>query len=284
MDPNVPFLTKDDVNQLKDYVRGDGGTTMADSTIALHVTHSNLQARLFEIRLDKHMSIETVKVKLSFHTGTNASAMLLHLLDDSGNVIAMLNEDHRKLGFYSPHNGYTIHIVDTDPNSVSRDGGIEDVGKVQKYVMSDEDYGNREKSYRKFKADRLKADPSWTIEKEMAMKRGVEYIPPAPKITDPDHMKEVASSMSAGQRCTVDPGDRRGEVCFVGQVEGLPPGYWVGIKYDEPLGKNDGSVKGKRFFDAPPGYGAFLRPDKIKVGDFPPIDDFASDLDSGDEL
>ncbi len=98
-------------------------------------------------------------------------------------------------------------------------------------------------------------------------------------------MKEEASAISVGQRCTVDPGDRRGEVMFVGQAEGvLPPGYWVGIKYDEPLGKNDGSVKGKRFFDAPAGYGAFLRPDKIKVGDFPPIDDFASDLGSGDEL
>lgn len=227
------------------------------------------------------MSIETVKVKLSFHTGTNASAMLLHLLDDEGNVIAMMNDDSRKLGFYSPHNGYTIHIVDTDPNSLSKNGGLEDVTQVEKYKMSDADYDKREKSYRKFKADKIKADPTWTLEKEMAMKRGIEYVPPPPKITDPDHMKEEASLISVGQRCCVDPGDRRGLVMFVGQVnvEGLPPGYWVGVKYDEPLGKNDGTIRGHKFFDCPPGYGAFLRPDKVKVGDYPEIDEFDEELD-----
>ena len=83
----------------------------------------------------------------------------------------------------------------------------------------------------------------------------------------------------------MDPGDRRGEVKFVGNgIVGLPLGYWVGIHYDEPLGKNDGSVKGRRIFDAPPGYGAFVRPDKVKVGDFPVIDEFASDLGSDDEI
>ncbi len=137
---------------------------------------------------------------------------------------------------------------------------------------------------RKFKAQKLKEDPTWTLEKEIAIKKGVEYIPPAPKITDPDFMKEEAAAMSVGQRCSVEPGDRRGQVMYVGQVDGLPMGYWIGIKYDEPLGKNDGSVKGKKFFDAPPGYGAFVRPDKVKVGDYPEVDEFASDLGSDDEI
>jgi len=71
---------------------------------------------------------------------------------------------------------------------------------------------------------------------------------------------------------------------YVGKVEGLPMGWWIGVKYDEPLGKNDGSVKGKKYFDAPLGYGAFLRPDKVKTGDYPEIDEFASDLCSDDEI
>ena len=48
-------------------------------------------------------------------------------------------------------------------------------------------------------------------------------------------------------RCQVREGAKRGEVMHVGKTE-FAAGWWVGIKYDEPLGKNDGSVKGKRYF------------------------------------
>jgi len=45
------------------------------------------------------------------------------------------------------------------------------------------------------------------------------------------------------------------------------------LQYDEPVGKNDGSVKGKRYFDCPQGYGAFVRPNLVKTGDYPPFDE-----------
>lgn len=38
----------------------------------------------------------------------------------------------------------------------------------------------------------------------------------------------------------MDPGGKRGEVKFVGKAESLAAGYWVGVQYDEPVGKNDG--------------------------------------------
>lgn len=34
-----------------------------------------------------------------------APAQVLQLLDDAGNVVAPFLEDHKKLGFYSPHDG-----------------------------------------------------------------------------------------------------------------------------------------------------------------------------------
>lgn len=280
----APFITKEDVDQLRNYVMGASSANRAESTVLLHVTHSNLkETRIFELRFDMHMTVEALKVKLSFHCGTSPSAMMLQLLDGSGNMVAELFEDHRKLGYYSPYDGYTIHVVDTDPNSASANGWLEDTSLVEKYKMSDDAYNKLENTYRRWKDTKLKEDPTWTLEKEMAKKRGVEYNPPAPKVSDPDFMKEEASSLSAGQRCSVDPGDRRGEVKFVGRVEGLPLGYWVGVHYDEPLGKNDGSVKGKKVFECPPGYGAFVRPDKVKAGDYPPIDDL-DELASDDEI
>lgn len=36
------------------------------------------------------------------------------------------------------------------------------------------------------------------------------------------------------------PGGRRGTVKFIGQAESLPPGYWIGVEFDEPVGRNDG--------------------------------------------
>lgn len=49
--------------------------------------------------------------------------------------------------------------------------------------------------------------------------------------------------MTVGARCKVSvqsAPDRLGTVMYTGIVEGLP-GYWIGIKYDEPLGKNNGT-------------------------------------------
>lgn len=56
----------------------------------------------------------------------------------------------------------------------------------------------------------------------------------------------------------------------------------MGVALDEPSGKNDGSVTGKSYFSCPPSHGVFVRPSKLEIGDFPPIDDMA--LGSDDEL
>lgn len=59
-----------------------------------------------------------------------------------------------------------------------------------------------------------------------------------------------------------------GEVLFVGQTS-FAAGLWVGIHLDEPVGKNDGSVQGKRYFDCVPGHGLFVRPSQVQPEEAP---------------
>ena len=54
---------------------------------------------------------------------------------------------------------------------------------------------------------------------------------------------------------------------FVGLVDGKK-GDFVGVRLDLPLGKNDGTVSGKKYFQCKPKYGIFTRPEKIVVGEF----------------
>ena len=46
--------------------------------------------------------------------------------------------------------------MDTNPNSLSARGWLEDTSKVQKFTMSDEDYKARENTYWKYKQEKLK--------------------------------------------------------------------------------------------------------------------------------
>ena len=63
---------------------------------------------------------------------------------------------------------------------------------------------------------------------------------------------------------------------------GCPRGTGWGVQFDEPVGKNDGSVKGQCYFTCPEGYGSLLRPDKVRAGDYPEVDEFQ--FSDGDEI
>ena len=52
------MLTREDIQALKDYVSAPGsfGQNQAETTVRLHVTHSNLKAKFIELRMDLHVS------------------------------------------------------------------------------------------------------------------------------------------------------------------------------------------------------------------------------------
>ncbi|ERE43692.1 tubulin-folding cofactor B-like protein, partial [Cricetulus griseus] len=143
-------------------------------------------------------------------------------------------------------------------------GEYEDVSKVEKYELSPEAYDRRQNTVRSF-MKRSKVGP---YNEELRAQQKAEA---AQRLSEEEAQ---ASAISVGSRCEVQsPGQslRRGTVMYVGLTD-FKPGYWVGVRYDEPLGKNDGSVNGKRYFECEAKYGAFVKPSAVTVGDFPEED------------
>ena len=155
-----------------------------------------------------------------------------------------------------------------DANPFKAKGEFDDVSKVEKYEMADEDYEKRTDSVRAFKARNKmgRFNPEFAAEAEKKENEG----------------QEDAKLISKGSRCEVSvPGQqvRRGLVQYVGRPE-FASGWWVGVQYDEPVGKNDGTVEGKRYFTCGAKYGGFVRPAYVRTGDYP--EDL--DLDDLDEM
>lgn len=107
----------------------------------------------------------------------------------------------------------------------------------------------------------------------------------------------LPADITVGARCEVESSEegfhKRGTVRYVGETK-FSKGIWIGIEYDEPIGKNDGScvllsrdlshlscchsIQSEQYFTCPQNYGVFVRPDKVKVGDYP-----VEELDLEDE-
>ena len=243
-----------------------------------------IQRNFAEIQFHVDTDIEDVKFRVYSHTGTKPEFMQLVLH-------GVTLEDGTKLGMYGPNNHEVLEVIDHDPDSFARNGGLDDVSQVERYRMSDEDYDKLPNTYRKFKAEQLAKDPNWVApwvrkEREAAQARRAARGPM-------ERLEDVQKRFEVGQRCEVHPGARRGVVAYIGHTDRKPitnldgsvdlPQVFIGVKFDEPVGRNDGSAKGVRYFDAGRNYGSFVAPQFVTVGDFPERDPFASDDDEGEE-
>lgn len=148
-----------------------------------------------------------------------------------------------------------------------------DTSGVEKYEMPKEEYEQ-------------KSDSVLAWKKSQKLGR---FNPDAPSLEEAK-IKAIQSEVDSrgiaiGKRCRVGGDDcRRGEIMYVGDIPEIPGslGAWVGVKLDEPVGKNDGSVGGTRYWgqEGGPKYGVFVRPERVEVGDFPAMDD----LDDMEEI
>ncbi|KAI2664014.1 CAP-Gly domain-containing linker protein 1 [Labeo rohita] len=73
--------------------------------------------------------------------------------------------------------------------------------------------------------------------------------------------QDAGEQFKIGDRVWVN-GNKPGVVQFLGETQ-FAPGQWAGIVLDEPIGKNDGSVSGVRYFQCEALKGIFTRPSKL---------------------
>lgn len=141
-----------------------------------------------------------------------------------------------------------------------------DASAVEKYVMPAAAY-----------AEKTDSVLAW----KRANKLG-RFDPDAPSVDEARRAAARAEvetrGIAVGRRCRVGADDaRRGSVMYVGDVPEIPGGLaaWVGVRLDEPVGKNDGGVGGSRYWGVAggPKHGVFVRPERVEVGEWPVLDD-----------
>ncbi|TFK48460.1 hypothetical protein OE88DRAFT_1634688 [Heliocybe sulcata] len=209
-----------------------------------------------ERRFDLHLTVGQLKGKLELITGIPVPNQAISVLNSEtdAQAIGALDDDSKPLGFYGLRDYQVMNVADTNP-SASFTGQLSDVSQVQKFELSESEYQKRQDSVLMYK-QRHKLGRFGEKKDE---DNGAVSLP------------EV--NVQVGARCEVESSEeglsKRGTVRFVGPTKFAKSGIWVGIEYDEPFGKNDGSVQGERYFECRPNYGVFVRPEKVKVGDFP---------------
>nr|CAD7602621.1 unnamed protein product [Timema genevievae] len=106
-------------------------------------------------------------------------------------------------------------------------------------------------SGRKHSSDITSIDALWEHVRRLS-EAGVRRMSDASVI-----LTEDTDSFIIGERVWVG-GTKPGQIAYIGETQ-FAPGDWAGIVLDEPVGKNDGSVAGVRYFQCEMRRGVFSR-------------------------
>ncbi|XP_069738628.1 tubulin-folding cofactor B [Phaenicophaeus curvirostris] len=183
--------------------------------------------------------------------------MDLELYSPEEQLLARLDSDAASLASYPVTDGCRLHVID---RSGAPAGLFEDLSKVEKYEMPDSDYDQRSESLRSFLRQRRLG--------RFDVSRRPQQREQQQQLRAQDEAR--AAAIVPGGRCWVRLEGRpchRATVAYVGETS-FKPGLWVGLRCDDPVGRHDGSVGGRRYFECPPGYGVFVRPHCVLRGDW----------------
>uniref|UniRef100_A0AAG5D9F7 CAP-Gly domain-containing protein n=1 Tax=Anopheles atroparvus TaxID=41427 RepID=A0AAG5D9F7_ANOAO len=228
------------------------GINVASETVTINVSNSHNDAVSFEQKYSRSLKIYELKHKLEPITGGSAGTMKLELYSGA-RLLCKLDDDNLPLLSYPIDDGMRIHVIDNFQLFQEN---------VPKFELSQEEYDKKADSLRSF----LKKNNLGKYNEEEMAKLEEDRK----RQEDEDRKKLEATTIGARCRVTTKGQPTRlGTILYKGSLENKP-GTFFGVRFDEPLGVNDGSVNGKRYFECDPKYGSFVAPKAVEVGDFPP--------------
>ncbi|KAM4566536.1 tubulin-folding cofactor B [Odontesthes bonariensis] len=237
-----------------------GFTVVTNPTVQVRIT-STLSSFDVLRSFNRGIAVAELKGKLELIVGVPSSSMDLEIFSVSDEFLQKMDDNEALLGSYHVDDDCRIHVIDRSGGQM---GELFDVSKVEKFELSDDAYNKRTESARSF----MKGHRIGRFNKEEMAKKKADLA------AREEEEKAAAEAISVGNRCKVEVSGQPtkiGTVMYVGTVD-FKPGYWVGVKYDEPLGKHNGAVEGKQYFECENKYGGFLKPLNVTVGDFPEED------------
>ncbi|KAM5441140.1 hypothetical protein MferCBS31731_003928 [Microsporum ferrugineum] len=231
-----------------------------------------------ERRVTPSWTVSQLKGKLETMTGIPPGSQRL-MLKSPGREHQWMDGDDKVISVWNLAKGCEIEIHDQRPAAARPN--FTDVSTTEKFELSDSTYESLPNSVLAWKkAQKLgRFDPNAASPEEKAREQVQKDI-------NEIKTKGIKISERAIILPSTPPHIRRGTIRFVGPVSAiisplsktysgeipdeLAP-IWVGIELDEPTGKNDGSVNGQRYFTCPNNCGLFVKPEKVEVGDYPPL-------------
>lgn len=233
-----------------------------------------------ERRLSPDWTLEYFKNRVEQITGIPPASQKIWIYQTADSsertpINDSLNTQNTHLEDLKIHPGTRIHIEskDNDPELTELQRDLLNTSdKNELYKLDEKQYDQMPNTVKRWKQENKlgRYDPVLRAKKE--------------HIIQEDKLR--ASEIHVGDRCKLTNSSiqRLGTVRYVGKVPEIDPErIWIGVELDDPFGKNDGCIKGGRYFTCKENHGSFVRPLVVKTGDFPP-EELPFDEKSDDEL
>eukprot|EP01057_Protomagalhaensia_wolfi_P003016 Protomagalhaensia_wolfi_Nauph_80__3015@NODE_308_length_2840_cov_551_307033_g231_i0_p1_GENE_NODE_308_length_2840_cov_551_307033_g231_i0NODE_308_length_2840_cov_551_307033_g231_i0_p1_ORF_typecomplete_len283_score55_10Ubiquitin_2/PF14560_6/1_2e08CAP_GLY/PF01302_25/7_1e03CAP_GLY/PF01302_25/6_7e06Cobl/PF09469_10/0_035Tfb5/PF06331_12/6_8e03Tfb5/PF06331_12/0_21DUF733/PF05306_11/0_14P2/PF07194_11/4_2e03P2/PF07194_11/0_5_NODE_308_length_2840_cov_551_307033_g231_i02931141 len=247
-------------------------------SIKLDLTHNLLKdQRWMELRFDTEAPMDDVKNRVSRHTGSSASHMVLHKDHANGEII----DAYPNLETANVKDGMTLFVEDQDPQSILKSiGGGTKEGTAGAFQLTDEQYGKRSGTAREFLS-------------QLKQKRPDLFQKNLQKVTVTKALEPDTLPFPLNSRCQIKQTQLRGSIAWVGEISdamkhhyvqvshGRETNIYCGVKLDSPVGNFNGvdpETKTVLFECDCPSRALLIHIDDIETGDqFSPLDTFELD-------